>query len=57
MALRDIRQRAHDVCGARDAIRCAAVAYGYGDRREFEAAVPDIICSSPEELVAYVTDL
>lgn len=53
-----VGDRAHDVRGARaNAVRCAAVAYGYGDRRELEAAFPDIICSSPEEVVTYVTGL
>jgi phosphoglycolate phosphatase len=42
-----------DILGARaHGIRSVAVAYGYGDRAELNAAGPDAICNQPEQLPA-----
>jgi len=48
-----VGDRADDILGARaHDIRSVAVAYGYGDRAELEAAGPDEICDHPEQLPA-----
>jgi phosphoglycolate phosphatase len=51
-----VGDREHDIIGARSrGIRSIAVTYGYGSRRELEAARPDMICESPEELLRALT--
>lgn len=46
-----VGDRMHDVMGAKEnGIDCAGVLYGYGDRRELEDAVADMIFESVAEL-------
>jgi hypothetical protein len=50
-----IGDRADDVSGARaNGLRSVAVAWGYGDCAEIEAAQPDRIVASPAELTEYI---
>jgi phosphoglycolate phosphatase len=50
-----IGDRAEDVRGARsNDLGAVAVAWGYGDREELEAARPDRIVASSEELLEYI---
>lgn len=52
-----VGDRAEDVLGAkRNAVRTVAVSWGYGDRYELEAASPDRIVDSSDELVEHVRD-
>ncbi len=47
-----VGDRADDILGARaHDIRSVAVAYGYGDRGELEAARPNMICNRPDQLL------
>jgi phosphoglycolate phosphatase len=46
-----VGDRVHDVIGGkRNGIMTAIVSYGYGSRREIEAAEPDFVFESPSEL-------
>lgn len=53
-----IGDRAEDVHGAEaNGLGTVAVAWGYGDPQELDAARPDRIVASPGELMAYVLEL
>jgi phosphoglycolate phosphatase len=50
-----IGDRAEDILGAkRNALRSVAVTWGYGDRRELDAAEPDGFATSTDQLVEYI---
>lgn len=52
-----IGDRMHDVVGARNnAVDALAVTYGYGSLQELEAAAPDRIVHSVDELSAFLLD-
>ena len=50
-----VGDRVHDVVGAREnGVACVAVRWGYGSREELDAAEPDGIVGTMEELVAHL---
>lgn len=50
-----VGDREHDVQGAKRAgIDCLGVLYGFGDRKELEAAGADYIVESPEDILNYI---
>jgi phosphoglycolate phosphatase len=52
-----IGDRGEDITGARaNDVLGIAVAWGYGDRAEFQAAGADLVVESPEELVRHLQD-
>lgn len=50
-----VGDRAEDILGAKESgLRSIGVTWGYGERAELEAAQPDRLVSSSEELVEYI---